>query len=101
MLPALRGDDVEPAALYWEHIGNAAVRLGPWKLVRDHPGGWELYNIDDDRTELDNRADECHDLVAELARRWQAWADRVGVLDWEAMLKRYAEHGRRPEQAEE
>lgn len=101
MLPALRGDDVEPATLYWEHIGNAAVRLGPWKLVRDHPGGWELYNIDDDRTELDNRADERPDLVAELAQLWQAWADRVGVLDWDAMLKRYAEHGRRPEQAEE
>jgi arylsulfatase A-like enzyme len=101
MLPALRGDAVEPATLYWEHIGNAAVRLGPWKLVRDHPGGWELYNIDDDRTELHNRADECPDLVAELAQRWQTWADRVGVLDWDAMLKRYSEQGRRHEQAEE
>jgi arylsulfatase len=101
MLPALRGAEVEPAALYWEHIGNAAVRLGPWKLVRDHPGGWELYNIDEDRTELVDRAEELPDLVAELAEMWRAWADRVGVLDWDAMLKRYVNDGRRPELAEE
>jgi arylsulfatase A-like enzyme len=101
MLPALRGDAVEPAVLYWEHIGNAAVRRGPWKLVRDHPGGWELYNIDQDRAELVDRAGELPDLVAELAELWRAWADRVGVLDWDAMLKRYVDSGRRPEQAEE
>jgi arylsulfatase A-like enzyme len=101
MLAALRGDDVEPAALYWEHIGNAAIRLGPWKLVRDHPGRWELYNIDEDRTELLDRAAERPDLVAELARLWQDWADRVGVLKWDAMVKRYANNGFRPEQAEE
>jgi arylsulfatase A-like enzyme len=101
MLPALRGADVEPAALYWEHIGNAAVRLGPWKLVRDHPGGWELYNIDEDRTELVDRAEELPELVAELAEMWRVWADRVGVLDWDNMLKRYVNDGHRPELAEE
>jgi arylsulfatase A-like enzyme len=101
MLPALRGTDVEPTALYWEHIGNAAIRLGPWKLVRDHPGGWELYNIDEDRNELVDRSSEWPDLVAELAQLWQAWANRVGVLDWDAMVKRYADNGLRPEDAEE
>jgi arylsulfatase A-like enzyme len=101
MLPVLRGQDVEPAVLYWEHIGNAAVRRGPWKLVRDHPGGWELYNIDEDRTEIVDRAGELPGLVAELAELWQAWADRVGVLDWDAMVKRYVNAGHRPEHAEE
>jgi arylsulfatase A-like enzyme len=101
MLPALRGSDVGTTALYWEHIGNAAVRLGPWKLVRDHPGGWELYNLDDDRAELVDRAAERPDLVAHLARLWQDWADRVGVLDWDVMVKRYVDAGLRPEQAEE
>jgi arylsulfatase A-like enzyme len=101
MLPALRGHGVEPAVLYWEHIGNAAVRRGPWKLVRDHPGVWELYNIDEDRTETVDRAGELPALVAELAELWQAWADRVGVLDWDTMVKRYVDNGRRPEQAEE
>ena len=38
--------------LYWEHEGNRAVRKGDWKLVSKHPGDWELYNMLDDRTEL-------------------------------------------------
>ncbi|MBL7260127.1 arylsulfatase [Paractinoplanes lichenicola] len=97
MLPALRGGTVEEAALYWEHIGNAAIRVGPWKLVRDHPGRWELYNIDEDRTELDDRAAADPARVAAMARRWQEWADRVGVLNWDTMIERYAA----PEQAEE
>ena len=37
LLPALRGETVPEATLYWEHTGNAAVRRGRWKLVRSHP----------------------------------------------------------------
>src|SRR5207237_168526 len=36
LLPALRGESVPEATLYWEHTGNAAVRRGQWKLVRAH-----------------------------------------------------------------
>jgi arylsulfatase A-like enzyme len=97
MLPVLRGGSLDPAPLYWEHIGNAAIRVGPWKLVRDHPDTWELYNIDDDRTELDDRAAREPALVDDLGRRWKQWADRVGVLDWDAMISRYPD----PEHAEE
>ena len=42
--------------LFWEHEGNRAMRRGPWKLVRKFPGEWELYNMDDDRTESNNVA---------------------------------------------
>ncbi len=38
--------------IFWEHEGNAAVRLGEWKLVRRHGHAWELYNMEVDRTEL-------------------------------------------------
>ena len=34
MLPALRGGRVEPGTLYWEQIGNTAIRRGRFKLVR-------------------------------------------------------------------
>ena len=101
MLPALRGGQAEAAPLYWEHVGNAAIRVGRWKLVRDHPGPWELYDIDADRTELDDRSGARPDLAAELAGQWQRWADRVGVLDWHAMLTRYRAEGRPTEVAEE
>ena len=37
---------IEREAIYWEHEGNRAVRVGPWKLVAKGPGGkWELYDI--------------------------------------------------------
>jgi arylsulfatase len=98
-LPALRGEHLDPVPLYWEHTGNAAVRVGPWKLVREHPGPWELYDLDRDRTELHDLADEHRDLVAELADRWQRWADRVGVIPWDTTLAIYTERGLGDEEA--
>lgn len=69
--------------LAWEHEGNAALRKGKWKLVKDHPRDWELYNIEADRAETRDLAADMPELVMELAHDWQAWADRVGVRDWD------------------
>jgi arylsulfatase A-like enzyme len=80
MLPALRGAPAPDAALFWEHLGNAAVRRGRWKLVREHRGRWELYDMDGDRSEVNDLADRHPGLVTELAAEYQQWAGRVGVL---------------------
>jgi len=80
MLPALRGEAVLDASLFWEHLGNAAVRRGRWKLVREHPGPWELYNLAVDRCELTDLAERHPELVAELALEYERWAERVGVI---------------------
>ncbi len=56
------GDDRKP--MFWEHEGNAAVRVGKWKLVKRYPRAWELYDMDADRTEL-------HDLASATARAGQ------------------------------
>ncbi len=101
ILPALRGGEVADTPLYWEHIGNAAVRHGRWKLVRDHPGTWELYDIEADRTEQHDLAPGNPKLVRELAEDWQRWADRVGVISWEHMLRVYADRHLTAEDAEE
>jgi len=93
MLPTLRGDAPNAAPLFWEHTGNAAIRLGRWKLVREYPTAWELYDMDMDRTELVDQAARFPDVVADLDRRWQEWASRVGVLQWEATLQSYAARG--------
>jgi len=89
MLPALRGGRVEAGTLYWEHIGNTAVRRGRWKLVREHGLPWELYDIDIDRAELTDLAPRHPDVVAELATAWSAWANRVGVIAWERVQEIY------------
>ncbi len=68
--------------LFWEHEGNRAVRDGDWKLVSKHPGGWELYNIAADRTEMHDLAKDQPKRVKELSQFWSQWAERVGVLPW-------------------
>ena len=53
LVPAFDNQPIERDALYWEHEGNAAVRVGDWKLVRmGRNGPWELYDLKADRTEL-------------------------------------------------
>ncbi|HEX6961616.1 MAG TPA: sulfatase-like hydrolase/transferase, partial [Lacipirellula sp.] len=81
LLPLLTGEGgfTREAPLFWEHEGNRAVRRGPWKLVSLENAPWELYNIDRDRGEMDNRADDQPKLVEELAAEWQAYAERAKV----------------------
>lgn len=67
-------------ALFWEHEGNAAIRVGDDKLVRiGRNGSWELYNLKADRTEQHNLAAEQPDKAKELAAKWEAWAERAHV----------------------
>jgi arylsulfatase A-like enzyme len=81
LLPALDDQPIEREYLAWEHEGNAAIRVGDWKLVRQGPAGaWELYDMSRDRTELKNLAAENPQRVRDLAAKWQAWAERTHVF---------------------
>jgi arylsulfatase len=93
LLPALRGETDADRDLFWEHEGNCAVRRGKWKLVRKYGQPWELYDIDADRTELNDLASGHPDLVTDLEAAYQTWADRCGVLPRERVLQIYAERG--------
>jgi len=74
-----RNDWQRSRPLWFEHEGNRAIRDESWKLVSRHPGKWELYNIDDDRTETNDLADNEPTRVKQMARDWEATANRVGV----------------------
>ena len=83
LLPIFKGGKrKDHEAIYWEHEGNRAVRQGKWKLVALHGKPWELYDLQADRTELNNLADEHPEKVEQLATMYQRWAKRCDVLPW-------------------
>jgi len=99
-LPLLLGDTtlIRKRPIFWEHQGNRAVRDGKWKLVyrrceeratnksEDGVGnntlGWELYNMENDRTEMYDLSNQHKDVVARLAHMWDEWAERCLVKPW-------------------
>ena len=75
------GKEFEHPPIYWEHIGNHAIRVGDWKLVaRGKSGPWELYNMVEDRTEQNNLAGKMPEKVRQLDKAWFDWAKRCNVL---------------------
>ena len=82
--------------IFWEHEGSRAVRIGEWKLVAPVGGEWELYNIDDDRTELHNLADSNKPKAQELAKLYDEWAERCGVLPWRILYPAWNPRMRTP-----
>jgi arylsulfatase len=91
--------DLDERPLFWEHIGNAAVRRGDWKLVRENGSPWELYDISADRGETNNRAAAEPELVQELTTLWHNWARSNGVIPWDAVLADYRDRGIPEQQA--
>ena len=84
LLPAFKGREIEQSKpIFWEHEGNWAIRDGKWKLVCDGPGGpLELYDMEADRTEMNDLSETHAKKVSELTGKWQAWAERSSVLPW-------------------
>ena len=83
LVPAFADRPLDREAIFWEHEGNRAVRVGDWKLVAKGPkGAWELYDMEADRTELHDLAAEHPDRVRDMTAAWEAWAKRANVLPW-------------------
>ena len=78
-----------------EHEGNRAVRMGKWKLVSKaiknnwtawdkvdnlEINQWELFDMEKDRTELNNLSKEYPEQVKKMALMWESWAKKTGAL---------------------
>ena len=74
ILPLLQGDPVDDRILYFEHEGNRAVDDGKWKLSALRGKDWELYDMENDRTELNDLSGEYPSIVTRLDSLWNIWA---------------------------
>ena len=94
LVPVFAGKKIDRELLFWEHHGNCAIRVGDWKLVRkgtqraEKIENWELYNLAEDRSELNNLASEKPALVKKLAAQWEAFALHAHVKPWPGSKKK-------------
>ena len=83
LAPSFLGDTlVRTKPMFSEHENNAFMIDEAWKLVgkgvaTQHGPDiekWELYNLKEDRTELNNLAQKENQRLKEMADTWHAWA---------------------------
>ena len=82
LLPIFQGKTRDPHDPLYFHFGtDRALRQGPWKLVSAKLGRWELYNIEKDRSELNDLAGKYPERVEAMEKEWFRIAkdvDRLG-----------------------
>jgi arylsulfatase len=100
LIPEFTGKTIGDRAFGWEHEGNRAFRMGNWKIVSEFPGTWktmypyqnqghwELYNLETDRSELNDLVGKHPEKLNELATAYEKWAKRVGVVAWENLERK-------------
>ncbi|NBV79804.1 MAG: arylsulfatase, partial [Verrucomicrobia bacterium] len=77
LLPVLKaGTPVAPRTLWWLHEGNAALRVGDYKLVKAKGDAWALYDLSKDRAEQVDLAAQEPAKLAELVKLWEERKDR-------------------------
>lgn len=74
--------------IYFEHEGNSAIRLANFKLVKKHGEAWELYDMEADRTELNNLVGKNAPMERAMLNQYNDWASKTGVLNWDIALPR-------------
>jgi len=81
----------ERGPLFFEHQGNRAVIQGRFKLVsRWHLGGsgpWELYDLESDRTELNDLAELQPERVAAMSALYDEYAATSNVRVWPWVIR--------------
>jgi len=93
LVPVFRDDTLPERHIMFEHEGNGAIRMGRWKLVGQKvmlPDStkidqWELYDIENDRSELNNlvasqpeRFEQMRKLFEKEARRCRMIPSKYG-----------------------
>ena len=86
LVPVFENKELPNRPIFWEHEGNKAVRFGKYKLVskwkKDSEYNWELYDMDKDRSEMNNLIKEMPEKANEMKELWKNWAKKIGVYTW-------------------
>jgi len=86
LVPIFRGKTRQSRETLYFHFGtDRALRQGPWKLVSAKLGRWELYNLDEDRTELSDLSEQCPKRVESMQAEWFRIAEHVDRLNDRAL----------------
>lgn len=90
LVPLLGGEQEQVnrgAPLFWERGGKAALRDGQWKLViaGAENDKYELYDIEKDRAENNDLAEQYPEVVAKLKNEYAAWAQKNEVVDYKKL----------------
>lgn len=83
LLPVCENTRLDRDEWFVEHGRNKAFRKGDWKIAwsRDkNEKKWELFNLKDDPTELNDLASKKPERLSEMKSRWYEWAKRVKVI---------------------
>ena len=83
LVPILKGSKRKGHEyLGFEHFNEKAlIAKDGWKIIQ--PGNkaqWELYNLNEDRTEMHNVADKYPDRLAKMQKQYEEWAKRCMVV---------------------
>ena len=75
----------EHKTIFWEHEGHGALRKGKWKLVSidyKDDNKWELYNMENDRTETKNLSAIYPDKCIEMIDEWREMAYETNAFPY-------------------
>lgn len=74
LVPLLRGESKSThRTLYFHFMDNRGLREGDWSLVEVDGQGWELYNMEEDRTQKTDLAMTRPELLRVLSAKWDVW----------------------------
>ena len=80
LLPLFQNNPFQrESPIFFEHQGNRGARQGKWKLVALKGKPWELYDMQADRSELNNLAAQMPEKVKTMGALYQDWAKRCFV----------------------
>ena len=79
LIPTFINENSGRTDVYIEDAGDKVVRYEKWKIVSEKGKEWQLYDMENDRSETKDLASIHPDIVRKLEIMWNAWAERCDV----------------------